>query len=438
VINLTSRLYAGVVTFAYNEEIRMAGFEAVEMDRRAFFRGAGLVGAAVAASVLVGESPAQAQDVEADPLPFPEPKNLDEAQINKATAEARKAAEEAEKLRLENEAAQQTQPADPLDQRKKQAEVVKLEKEAEGDPWWKNLVPDGTFLATAAGGALALWKYLRDKKDTADKDREERLEKERAAEDARFDEISTRLLAAENPTEWKGGDISLLAFVTDGHERFRERVLATTSALLRARPREVGTPSGPKPPYQNLFTAFMTVVEPLRGAAVRERELYQRTVWAGGMNIPMPAVEWEPVADARGLNLEDLYLAGQNLSLLRLDRSSFRGAILSGSVISGSNLDYAHLSAAQLRGVHISNTSCTNTSVLGSDLRGARLIELDYTSFDISAATTLEGALIDGTKGLSAVQIERLRSRGANIVERYNYGPLTTGPGDSETAAGDD
>ena len=420
----------------------MAGFETLEMDRRSLFRGALLVGVAVTTSVIAAESPAQAEDGDAKPLPYPQPKTLEQAQINKTEAEARKAAEEAEKLRLDNEASQQTPPADPLDARKKQAEVEKLEKDAEGDPWWKGLIPDTAAVTAAIGGVWVVGKYLKDKRDTAEKDRQERRDKELAAEDARFDEIATRLLTSESPAEWKGGDVSLLSFVGEGHNRFRERVIVTTTALLRDREVAGPAPGRPESEYQNLFTAFMGAAEPVRGELVRQQEDRLRALSVAGqsMRAPFTAIaSWEPVIDANGVVLAGLQLSRTNLSLLNLDGASFRGARLNLGIISGGSLRGADFTAAEMCGVYISNVDCSNSMMINTNLDGARLVELDYSRFDVCAAASVRGMIVDGTRGLSPARIATLRARGAEVLEREDYGPLMTGPGDSRlsTAPGD-
>lgn len=95
-------------------------------------------------------------------------------------------------------------------------------------------------------------------------------------------------------------------------------------------------------------------------------------------------VEWSD-ADLRDARLDAARLDNADLIAARMERASMEGARLSGATLDGAYLHEARLSGARLR----------RASLLGAQLRGARLIDADLRGADLTGAD-LAGADLTG------------------------------------------
>ena len=172
-------------------------------------------------------------------------------------------------------------------------------------------------------------------------------------------------------------------------------------------------------------------------------------------------VEWAD-ADLRGARLDAARLDNADLIAARMDRASLESARLTGATLDGAHLHEARMAGARLRkasllGAQLRGALLTDTDLRGADLTGADLSGADLTGADLRQAALfganlvganltaarmndleLDGVLLDravldqadlagvrwegasvdgadlsGALGLSSVQREQLRERGA-------------------------
>lgn len=413
------------------------GVPAPQFDRRGFLTGilAGAVVVATAGAATAegggSEHVVAAPDMElaAREQPAPDPSTQTGADLAKTNAETEKLREEAAAVREKAE----------LDRRREAAEVDKLQQETaynrSNRKFFLDLSPYATILVTAVGGLWAYLKHRRESSAEREKGRQERIDKEQAEAETRLGDVTKRLLTGDDPSGWEGADVDLLAFTGKAHRALHERVFTVAAAKLRTR---ASLTTSTEPPYTHLVTAMLQVAPGLRAAAESERITavypYPYREMLGDTET---VVLNEPVLDARGVMLDGLPLMGADLSLFNLREASLSRAHMHTAVMHGGSLDDVDCVEALMQGAVISRVSCSRWNVLDAVLDGSRFIELDYSEMDILAAASVRGMVIDGTKGLDSNTIEELRRRGAQVLERDNYGLPGTSPGDDQTAPGD-
>ena len=138
-------------------------------------------------------------------------------------------------------------------------------------------------------------------------------------------------------------------------------------------------------------------------------------------------------ADLTRANLEGANLEGANLSKARLQYALLADANLGKADLGGANLRSGDLSDAYLGGARLAAVDLRKATLDGANLEEADLIEADLRFCDLQAATSLEGALLEGARvfGIS-VTPEQL---GTALVDWWDVGRAGDGTEREEGAA---
>lgn len=123
--------------------------------------------------------------------------------------------------------------------------------------------------------------------------------------------------------------------------------------------------------------------------------------------------------DARmaGVRLRQASLLGAQLRNALLSDADLRGADLTGTDLSGADLTGADLRKASLFGANLTGANLTSARLNGVELNGVVLDQAVLDQADLSGVqwdgASVDGADLSGALGLSSIQREQLRDRGA-------------------------
>lgn len=113
-----------------------------------------------------------------------------------------------------------------------------------------------------------------------------------------------------------------------------------------------------------------------------------------------------PKEDLSGRNLDHVSLADADLSEADLSEASLRCA----------HLERAKLERASLAGSDLHGAYLTRADLTDADLRGADLTEADLRGTDLARAAALDGARLEGAKGVPPEVVKRAQQATDRVV----------------------
>jgi hypothetical protein len=372
--------------------------EEIPFSRRSLLRATVVgLGVAVGGNVLLADR-ASADERELE-QPLPGPTTQEQADIAKTNAETEQIKVKTDTDRLDAETAR----------KKQDAEIDQINQEVNTDRSWRGIVADILPWATVGGAAFGGIKaYLATRKASrvqAEKDREERAEKVVTETRARFASARSRLVSEDDPNLWKGGDVDILEFSSPDCRSYHGEVFSLATSLLRKR-RVSPLQTTPTEEHNNITTAFLQVIPGLRGAEVARQYAAQRTqVYPFSEQVFDYLATTSPVLAAEGIHMDGVAASGIDLSLVDLERATFRRAKLPRFIMAGGDLREADFTDAELKAASISGVSVEGLIVDRANLDGARFTEIDWSGVELWTASSLVGAVIDGTLGLTDEKI---------------------------------